>query len=190
MPDEVSYYKDIQKFIEIQLKSNFKANNIKNVNIFWGIGELKSNLQTIIKNNPSECSCAKHYAETISPLNVDIFALITDAKHYELLILEIKKVKSVGLHEWSQLIGYCLVSGAKYGILLNINNKTSTRLSELLFFKHHMSHIKTLIDKKVYEHNLGLMYWNSFTQNFEYSNLGELKSLSELSEKLIIEFSN
>lgn len=32
------------------------------------------------------------------------------------------------------------------------------------------------------------MTWDSLTQNFEYSNLGAIKSLSDLSEKLSAEF--
>ena len=33
-----------------------------------------------------------------------------------------------------------------------------------------------------------LLTWDSLTQNFEYSNLGAIKSLSDLSEKLSAEF--
>ena len=39
----------------------------------------------------------------------------TDGIKFELLILEVKLMNSAGLKEWSQLVGYCLVSGAKYG---------------------------------------------------------------------------
>lgn len=35
---------------------------------------------------------------------------------------------------------------------------------------------------------LGFMQWNSLTHNFEYTNLGFIKSLSDLSNKLISEF--
>ena len=40
--NEVSYYPEIQTFIEAQLKSNFRAKRHKELSVFWGIGELKT----------------------------------------------------------------------------------------------------------------------------------------------------
>lgn len=188
MRNEVSYYPEIQRFIEVQLRSNFLASNHRELYVYLGIGELKSNLQRIIREHPDKCSCALKFAERVPPLSLDIFALITDGVKFELLILEIKLVKSAGLNEWSQLVGYCLVSGAKYGLLVNIDNGSSPRLTQTLHDEHHMSHIETIVKGQDREHMLGFMQWNSYTCNFEYSNLGFIKSLSELSNKLVSEF--
>lgn len=190
MRNEMSYYPEIQQFIEMQLKSNFKASHNRELYIFWGIGELKTNLQRIIAEHPAECSCAEDFSKRVPPLSLDIFALVTDRQKFELLILEVKLVKSAGLREWSQLVGYCLVSGAKYGLLLNIDNGSSPRLSQMLQTEKHISHIRTFVNERKYEHILGFMQWNSLTQNFEYSNLGTIKSLSNLSDCLISEFSS
>ncbi len=187
--NEVTYYSEIQEFIETQLKSNFRAGRHRNLYVFWGIGELKSNLQRILYEHPNECSCASEFARQVPPLSLDIFALITDGVKFEILILEIKLVKSAGLSEWSQLIGYCLVSGAKYGLLVNIDNGCSPRLSQLLSTERHISHITSLVNDEMRDHCLGFMQWDSLTQNFEYSNLGFIKSLSDLSNRLMIEFS-
>lgn len=186
--NEVSYYLEIQEFIEKQLKSNFRAASNRDLYVFWGIGELKSNLQRILFEHPTECSCAFEFARRVPPLSLDIFALITDGVKFELLILEIKLVKSAGLSEWSQLIGYCLVSGAKYGLLVNINNAGSPRLNQLLSTEQHISHITTLVNDERRDHCLGFMQWDSLTQNFEYSNLGLIKSVSDLSDRLMVEF--
>lgn len=186
--NEVSYYPEIQTFIEAQLKSNFRAQKYRELEVFWGIGELKSNLQRIIKANPEKCSCAIRFAQQVPPLNLDIFALITDGEKFELLILEVKLMNSAGLKEWSQLVGYCLVSGAKYGLLVNINNGSSPRLSQILSTEEHLSHIRTLVSGTLKEHCLGFMQWDSLTKNFEYSNLGLIKSISELSDQLANEF--
>ena len=132
MRNEVSYYPEIQKFIEAQLTSNFEASSKRDLYVFWGVGELKSNLQRIIAENPIECACAEGFSRSVPPLSLDIFALVTDGQEFELLILEVKLVKSAGLSEWSQLIGYCLVSGAKYGLLLNIDSGGSSRLTQML----------------------------------------------------------
>ncbi len=186
--NEVSYYPEIQAFIEAQLKSNFRAQQHRELEVFWGIGELKTNLQRIIKANPEKCRCATSFAQRVPPLNLDIFALITDGEKFEILILEVKLMNSAGLKEWSQLVGYCLVSGAKYGLLVNIDNGSSPRLSQILSTEEHLSHIRTLVSGKLKEHCLGFMQWDSLTQNFEYSNLGLIKSLSELSDQLANEF--
>ena len=185
--NEVSYYPEIQQFIEAQIKSNFYAQN-QELEVFWGIGELKTNLERIINDNPDKCNCAKAFAQRVPPLNLDIFALITDGKTFELLILEVKLMNSAGLKEWSQLVGYCLVSGAKYGLLVNIDNGASTRLAQILSTEEHLSHIRTIVNYQEQEHCLGFMQWDSLTQNFEYSNLGMIKSLSELSSKLAEKF--
>jgi len=188
MRNEVSYYPEIQAFIEAQLKSNFLASNRRELFVYWGIGELKTNLQRIISEHPNECACAAKFAERVPPLSLDIFALITDGNKFELLILEIKLVKSAGLSEWSQLVGYCLVSSAKYGLLVNVDSGGSPRLTQMLHTERHISHIQTIVNDEPREHMLGFMQWNSTTHNFEYSNLGLIKSLSELSKRLASEF--
>ena len=189
MQNEVSYYPEIQSFIEAQLKSNFLVNNHRELHVSWGIGELKTNLQRIIHDEPNYFSCAEKFSESIPPLNLDIFALISDGQKFQLLILEIKLVKSAGLKEWSQLIGYCLVADAKYGLLVNIDNGGSSRLTQILHSESHLSHIQTATNGKMREHNLGLMQWNSSTKNFEYSSYGAVKSLSGLCEMLSSDFS-
>lgn len=186
--NEVSFYPEIQKFIEAQLKSNFSAMHHRELEVYWGIGEMKSNLLRILKNNPNKCACAKNFILQTPPLSVDIFALITDGNKFQILILEVKLMNSVGLKEWSQLVGYCLVSGAKYGLLLNVNNGASPRLSEILSTKAYISNIRNVIDNEVNEHCLGFMQWDSLTQSFEYTNLGFIKSLSELSDRIAIDF--
>lgn len=187
--NEVSYYPEIQQFIEAQLKSNFRASQHRELDVFWGIGELKTNLQRIIRANPDKCTCAQAFAQRVPPLNLDIFALITDGNRFKILILEVKLMKSVGLKEWSQLVGYCLVSGAKYGLLVNINNGASPRLSQILSTEEHLSLIRTNVNETDRDHCLGFMEWDSLTQNFEYSNLGYIKSISDLSDQLASEFS-
>lgn len=188
--NEVSYYPEIQAFIEAQLKSNFRASNNRELEVFWGIGELRTNLQRILRENPAKCACAAAFVQRTPPLNLDIFALITDSRKFEILILEVKLMNAAGLKEWSQLVGYCLVSRAKYGLLINIDKGASPRLSQLLSTEEHLSHIQTIVNEQHYEHNLGFMEWDSLTRSFEYSNLGLIKSLSDLSNRLSAEFAD
>ena len=179
--NEISYYPEIQDFIEAQIKSNFRAKHHKELSVFWGIGELKTNLQRMIVECPEKCDCVKSFSQQVPPLNLDIFALITNGINFEILILEVKLMNAAGLKEWSQLVGYCLVSGAKYGLLVNIDNGASPRLANILLNEKHLSDIQTIVNGNICKHHLGFMQWDSLTQSFEYSNLGLIKSLSELS---------
>lgn len=186
--NEVSYYLEIQLCIERQMKSNFMAAKHQDLDVYWGIGELKNNLRRSINEHPERCGCVKDFANLVPPLNLDIFALMTNGTKFELLILEIKLMNSAGLKEWSQLVGYCLVSGARYGLLVNIDNGLSPRLADMLRTEPHMYHIKTLVEGKEIEHCLGFMQWDSLTHEFEYINLGLIRSLSALSQEVIARF--
>ena len=185
---EVSYYQEITHFIEMQLQSNFKAKNQNDIYIYWKIGEMKSKIEELIKEHPVECECLEFFAKKMPPLNVDIFAVITNGKRFELLILEVKLRKSSGLAQWSQLIGYCLVTDCKYGLLVNIDNGASDRLVELLQQNIDVSKIIRTKNNSQIETSLGFMQWNSITKNFEYSGLGQLCSLSSVSDELIKQF--
>lgn len=187
--NEVSHYPEIQNFIEEQLKSNFRSRHGEELYIYWGIGELKSNLKRIISQHPIECECMKSFSSNVPPLNLDIFGVVTNGKRFELMILEIKKMKTVGLKEWSQLVGYCLVSGAKYGLLMNIDNGCSDRLTQILALEPHLSKIENMVKGAIVQHYLGFMQWDSLTHCFDYSNLGSVKSITDLSNKIDTDFS-
>ncbi|MGM9937229.1 MAG: hypothetical protein ACI38A_07790 [Candidatus Ornithomonoglobus sp.] len=187
--NEVAHYPEITAFIEAQIKSNFKAYGMDNIDVIWKSGELTTKLKEAVKEYPDKCKCIKSYANKALPLNLDIFGIVTDGNRFEIIILEIKLLKAAGLSEWSQLLGYNMVSNAKFGLLVNINAGASSRLSEILSTDRDASYIvrvKSNGDKIV--HQLGFMQWNTLTHNFEYSNLGQLWSLSALSEALIKQF--
>lgn len=87
------------------------------------------------------------------------------------------------------MIGYNLVSDAKYGLLINIDAGASERLTRILSFDEDASRIiRKRKNGTMVEHLLGFMQWNSVTQNFEYSNMGQISSLSSLSSILIEQF--
>lgn len=188
---EVSYYPEITKFIEAQIKSNFKSKGA-NINVYWEIGELKTKLKKIIEEHPLECKCAINLANKVPPLSLDIFGLVTNGIQFKIIILEIKKRNSAGLSEWSQLLGYTMVADASYGLLINVDSGASQRLTDILTFEKDLSKIQRVKQEKneISEHLLGFMEWNSLTKNFEYSNLGELHSISALTDKLYCDFEN
>lgn len=187
--NEIAHYPEITKFIESQLQSNFRAQGVNDVYIFWKNGELTSGLKDLIRDYPAECACLAEYSRITPPLNLDIFGVVTNGIKFEIVILEIKLKTAVGLSEWSQLVGYNLVSDAKYGLLINIDAGASDRLTGILSFDEDASRIiRKRKNGVMREHLLGFMQWNSVTQNFEYSNLGQISSLSYLSTILLAQF--
>ena len=178
--NEVSYYPSIMKFIEAQIKSNFKASYGKELQVYCKTGELSSGLRNIINENHLQVARIDEFVAGVPPLNLDIFAIITDGIKFELSILDIKKTKKVGLNQWSQLVGYCIVSDARFGLLINVDAGASSRLINLLQNNVNISKIhRSKVDGEQL-HLLGMMEWNSYTKNLEYSNLGIVASIPKL----------
>lgn len=187
--NEILYYPEIMMFVETQLLSNLRAEGITEVCIFWKSGELTSKIRELIYEFPDKCMCLDEYSRNTPPLNLDIFCVVTDGIKFEIVILEIKLRESVGLNQWSQLLGYNLVSDAKYGLLISIDAGASDRLTRILTMDADSSRIVRKKENGTeIEHLLGFMCWNTVTKNFEYSNLGQISSLSSLSSALIAQF--
>ena len=176
-------------FIKEQIESNFRAS--KNpLKVYCKTGELRKGLQEIISENGITTPSILQFASSTPPLSLDIFALITDGAEYQLLILEVKLLNSVGLTQLSQLIGYCIVSNAQYGILINVNGGESPRLTDLIMNEPDLTYIvRDLQYKKCrVEHNLGVMEWDSDTKNITYTGYGSIRTLSELCNKIATKF--
>ncbi len=186
--NEVSYYPEIMQFLKEQIESNFAAWE-KPLKVYCKTGELRRGLQDIIQENHIATPSILQFTAGTPPLSLDIFGLITDGTRYELLIVEVKLMDSVGLTQLSQLIGYCIVSNAQYGLLVNINGRESPRLTELLNSRPDLLHIvRETSDASHVIHNLGVMEWDSETQNLLYTACGSLRTVSELCKKLEEQF--
>jgi len=187
--NEVSYYPEIMDFIKNQIESNFKAS--KNpLKVYCKTGELKKGLAEIIAENGITTPSIVNFANSTPPLSLDIFALITDGVDYELLIIEVKLLENVGLSQLSQLIGYCIVSNAQYGLLINVNGGESPRLVDLLSNEPDVTYIRRMLayGSRLVEHNLGVMEWDSDVQNLYYSGYGRIETISKLCEMLASKF--
>ena len=186
--NEVSYYPEIMQFLKEQIESNFAAWE-KPLKVYCKTGELRRGLQDIIQENHIATPSILQFTAGTPPLSLDIFGLITDGTRYELLIVEVKLMDSVGLTQLSQLIGYCIVSNAQYGLLVNVNGRESPRLTELLNSRPDLLHIvRETSDASHVIHNLGVMEWDSETQNLLYTACGSQRTVSELCKQLEEQF--
>lgn len=187
--NEVSYYGEIMAFIKEQIESNFSAWE-KPLKVYCKTGELQKGLREIVRENSITTPSIIKFADSTPPLSLDIFALITDGTKYELLILEVKLLGSVGLTQLSQLIGYCIVSNAQYGLLINVNGGESSRLTNLIMNEPDLMYIVRSLTSRnaTVEHNLGVMEWDSDTQNLTYTGYGAIRTISELCKKIESKF--
>lgn len=187
--NEVSYYDEIMLFLKDQIESNFAAWD-KPLKVYCKTGELRRGLQDIVRENSITTPAILQFAASTPPLSLDIFALITDGIKYELLIIEVKLLRSVGLNQLSQLIGYCIVSNAQYGLLVNVNGGESPRLINLISNEPDITFIQRMLayQERIVEHNLGVMEWDSDTLNMNYTGYGRIKTISALCERLAEKF--
>lgn len=181
---EVQYYPEISKELVTQIKANLPDN--ENIEVLSLVGEIRSGLLTMISNGYDAGSLLREYSQNVHRLYLDVSILLENKKNgkFEIVIFEIKKVKKMGLGELSQLIGYCLVSKVKFGVLVNVDTAISQNLSIILDDDPDLTHITRLIDGKKINHELGVMVWNSSTQKIVYTNSGAIKSMPHLVKKL------
>lgn len=187
--NELSYYPEIMEFIRDQIESNFKASKTP-LKVYCKTGELHKGLQEIISENGITEPAIVQLAQNAPTLSLDIFALITNGVRYQLLVLEIKLLKQVGLMQLSQLIGYCIVANAKYGILINVNGDESTRLTKLLSCEPDLTKIHRTIHNGQDEivHHLAVMEWDSYSKSLNYTGKGAFRFMSELCGLLAADF--
>ncbi|RNC29965.1 MAG: hypothetical protein AWM53_00188 [Candidatus Dichloromethanomonas elyunquensis] len=192
MSNEQTFYNEILDYLILQLNSNFQAMGKKYL-ITGATGELKKGIDKLIKDKSIFPSLfLTVFADAVAPLDLDIFIVIMNAKGlFEILICEIKDLKAVGLKELSQLIGYCLISDSKLGLLINVDGQISPRLTTILHNNPDITNITRIVgvhqgkakeELDLHEHNLGVMKWNSITKRIEYSNAGKISSIPKLCE--------
>jgi hypothetical protein len=177
---EVDFYQEIATGLKELFEANFPAES--DIRIFPLIGEIRSAIGTLLANRNIEHEVIKQFSQEIDTLNLDVsFLLFNNNSHkFEIVVLEIKKMPSVGLTELSQLIGYCLVSKSKFGLLVNVDNLASNRFMTILEKDMELTTIERRYKGDWLTHKFGVMKWNSTTLSFEYSNAGSIKSIPEL----------
>jgi PD-(D/E)XK nuclease superfamily len=178
---ETDHYEEMAKELALQFESNL-INLNKTYVIKPLIGEIQSGLRTLIVNGYDAGDLLRTYTKQSHKLHLDISIVIENkiSGKFEIVIFEVKKVQSLGLAELSQLIGYCLVSKAKYGILVNVDKSVSSQFSTILEADKDLTNIIRFIDKTEMTHRLGVMIWNSKTLNIEYTNSGSIKTMPQL----------
>jgi len=181
MRSETRYYESIAASLESLLRSELRNNDIE---MEWRIGEFSKGLREISKKWGSKE--VRILAEKCSELNLDIFFVARKKPNNNicLLILEVKAVGAVGLSDFSQLVGYMMVSGAQLGLLVNVDGRMSSRLGDVLGDYLELTNIVRLVGDKRIEHKIGVFYFDTATRRFRYSSRGPILNVPKLAEMI------
>lgn len=182
---EVEYYDEIANSIVSLIRANLR--DASKYRIYPLIGDLQSALRTLASNGYDIGEQVLHYVDGMHKLFLDVSVVVENmlTGRFEFIIFEVKAGHPVGLTELSQLIGYCLVSKIRFGILLNVDNRISSNFSLILNSDPDLTTIRRLLENgQSIVHELGVMIYNSETNNFEYTCSGPLSTVSELVKKI------
>lgn len=181
---ETDYYPEICKYISDEILANIE--NQKDIIIHPIQEEISAALKTLLLNNRIKTQNLRDFANTCHRLHIDIALVIENKANelFEIIIFEVKKTKTLGLTQLSQLIGYCLVSNASFGILINIDNGCSDEFKAILNNDKDLTHIQRLKNGQAVEHNFGVMIWQSQTVMMSYTNEGKILSIPMLCQLL------
>lgn len=184
MKYEEEYYQEIARDFIKYLSANLE--NSEKYTIKPLIGEVGSALKTLICNGYQASDSLQKFSREVHQLHLDISILIENNENhlFELIVIEVKRVKRIGLSELSQLIGYSLVSKSKFGMLVNINEGISENFRIILDSDKDLTDIRRILDDGEIHHEFGVMKYNSITNRFEYENVGSLRSIPDLAKKI------
>lgn len=181
---EVDYYNEIAKSLVNTVIANLDSSKFV-VKIL--IGEISSGLRTLIANGYQAGDLLNNFSKNVHKLHLDISLLVENKENgkFELVIFEVKRTKKLGLQQLSQLIGYCLVSKCKFGVLINIDNSVSSYFSVILDGDKDLTKITRIVNQEKIEHEFGVMVWNSNTHTITYTEAGEIKTIPQLTKKIV-----
>lgn len=183
---EVDHYDEISKALLEIFRSNIVTEDWKFV-VSALIGEISSGLRTLIANGYEAWAALDAYSKSVHRLHLDISILIENKANgkFEIVIFEIKKTKTIGLTELSQLIWYCLVSKCEFGVLVNVDNSISSEFSVILNADKDLTEITRVLGNQTLVHKFWVMVWDSQTQKFNYLDTKmAIKTLSWLVQTL------
>lgn len=187
---ETSYYQEIVDELKKQMSSIFDVKYPdKHLECFFKSNtgndenkatDFKKGLQDLINEHPVQCECMIDYVSDAPPLLLDIFFVVTNGKHFQIGIIEVKAIGSVGLKECSQLIGYCIASRVELGILLNVDGDVSGPLYNITPFDSYLTNIHHVVGNTNLFHKIGIMKWDSSVTKFKYFGRGNIRTIEEL----------
>jgi hypothetical protein len=189
LSNEKNHYQAILQYLQRQIQSVSSAQGFNHLAILGGTDvALANGIKKVCKDHQLYYEEIRNYVEGLGVLQIDGFLLVINkiTRRFEVVVCEIKDKTALGLAEYSQLMGYCLSSYCRYGLLINVDTGASRHLSELLSLDGDLCKVNRMLsDGTVMDHSFGIFTWNSITQHLDTLNLGGIKSLSKMALEIV-----
>ena len=173
--NEVSYYPELASSLEETIKANLSSNdiNVKALYLPTYGNNIRDYLVYYVEHNKGNVSKSLEvFLKDVPKVRTDTIVLFDNPKtdKFTIVIVEVKLLNSAGLSEFSQLIGYNLVTKIEYGILVNVGGRISTDLNSILISDADVTKIERIISTPPYKqmHKIGVMSYNPSTKNLDY----------------------
>lgn len=173
--NEVSYYPELASSLEEAIKANLSNENINIQALYLPTfgNNIRDYLDYYIEHNKGNVSNSLiDFSKDIPKVRTDTIVLFDNptTDKFTIVIVEVKLLSSAGLSEFSQLIGYNLVTKIEYGILVNVGGRVSTDLNSILISDADVTKIERIISTPPYKqmHKIGVMSYNPTTKNLDY----------------------
>lgn len=143
-----------------------------------GTRDLSIGLEKLLRANPSiKDENLLRRIELTRGLFVDILGIVysQSRKLSELIICEVKK-HNLTLTHHAQLIGYCIASNIKCGLLISLRGRITGGFESIL--KNNPSLLN--IDRKKIVHRFGICRWNPKPAELFFDEIGAFNSLEAL----------
>ncbi|MEM2145992.1 MAG: hypothetical protein QW279_11570 [Candidatus Jordarchaeaceae archaeon] len=147
-----------------------------------GNTDMYSGIKEILKANPLiKDEYLSNKIDLYRGLYVDIIGVIHSLanKRSELIICEVKSNK-LTLTDHAQLIGYCVASNVKLGLLIALGGRITGDFESIL--NNNPALIK--IVRKDFAHLFGICSWDPSSKELLFDDKGAFKSLTALSRKI------
>lgn len=185
--NEVGYYEQIASYLKDEMQALLLTLGHFVIDFqSCGNTDLSSGLKEILRTNPSiEDEKLPEKIELTRGLHIDILGIIywRSKMLSELLICEVKN-HDLMLTDHAQLIGYCVASNVRYGLLISIDGRITGGFESIL--KNNPSLLN--IDRERIKHRFGICSWNPRLNELFFDEIGAFNSLEALSRDIAFGF--
>ena len=176
---ESSFYPSIVDYIERRIKAEL-GDGFDFRMAVCGVVDMRDGLRRINRQLHHQNESLDNYAERTRGLFVDLAGILQSrtGNRFATLICEVK-VGRLNLTHLAQLLGYCIASNTRHGLLISVNHSVTSGLEAVLRNNHSIVDVRRL-DKS--RHTIGIATWTGGALRFD--DIGFYTSVESLGRSM------
>ena len=187
---EIEHYPSLALCLDGAISANLSNRNIRVKTLYLSV--FGNNLRACLDKYVSESDGATSsklvtFTRDAPEIRTDLFVVLDNPQtnRFFIVIIEAKYTNAVGLKELSQLLGYCLVAKAGYGLLINIDGGVSNELSRIITTDSAITNIQRQIsDDEIAVTKVGIMTFRANSNILEYHSGACVQSIPTMVNEL------